>query len=171
MKVVAIVAGIILIVAWIFYVASNAVPSWSQVTYGGATITFGIWTYCITYSGSSTCNAINCPAATDDNGVCSRLMASRAFMTLVCILSGITAICLIICAFIDEKISRILLLVGKVLAFVCLIMGIIGVATGGSAQQVLWQGTNQLNFTAGFGLGIVAIIINIVGFIVSLFVK
>ncbi|CAF1069151.1 unnamed protein product [Adineta steineri] len=171
MKVVAIIAGIILVVAWIFYVASNAVPSWSSQSSLGVTDTYGLWQACRTYSTTSTCANINCPASGNDNGYCGRLMAGRAFMTLACIFSGIAAICLLVCAFADEKISRILTIAGKVLAIVCVIMGIIGVATGGSAQQVLWQGTNQLNFTAGFGLGIVAIIINIVGFIVSLFVK
>ncbi|CAF1482332.1 unnamed protein product [Adineta steineri] len=171
MKVVAIIAGIILTVAWIFYVASNAVPSWSQTTYGGYTNSYGLWQYCSTVSGSTTCANINCPSATDDNGYCNRLMASRAFMTIACILSGIAAICLLICAFIDEKISRILLLAAKVLAFVCVIMGIIGVATGGSAIQVYFQNTNQLNFSTGFALGIVAIVINLVGAIVSLFIK
>ncbi|CAF1187018.1 unnamed protein product [Adineta steineri] len=171
MKVVAIIAGIILVVAWIFYVASNAVPSWSSQSSLGITDTYGLWQACRTYSTTSSCGNINCPASSNDNGYCGRLMAGRAFMTLACIFSGIAAICLLVCAFADEKISRILTIAGKVLAFVCVIMGIIGVATGGSAQQVLWQGYNQLNLTAGFGLGIVAFIINLVGAIVSLFVK
>ncbi|CAF1482384.1 unnamed protein product [Adineta steineri] len=171
MKLVAIIAGIILAVAWIFYVASDAVPSWSQITIGSYTYAYGLWQYCTTYSGSSTCANINCPSATGDNDYCSRILASRAFMTIACILSGITTICLFICECIDKKISRILSLAAKVLAFVCVIMGIVGVGTGGSAIRLLSQNTNQLNFSTGFALGVVAIVINLVGAIVSLFIK
>ncbi|CAF1432791.1 unnamed protein product, partial [Adineta steineri] len=78
---------------------------------------------------------------------------------------------LFICAVIDEKISRILSLAAKVLAFVCVIMGIIGVGTGGSTLKTLSVGDFKFSFGAASILGIVAIIINLVGAITSVFIK
>ncbi|CAF1348292.1 unnamed protein product [Adineta steineri] len=135
----------------------------NETTSGSTTTAYGLWKTYYSYSGVTTCNNINCPAVTDDNGFCSRIMVSRAFMTLACILSGITAICLFICAFIDEKKSRIFSLITIALASVCLIMGIIGVAVGGSIQQTLYLNSSQLNFGTGFIIGAVAVGINFIG--------
>ncbi|CAF1502116.1 unnamed protein product [Adineta steineri] len=171
MKLVALVAGIILAVTCIFYIASNALPSWGQLTVEGETGAYGLWKICGSGPGVKECISIKCPAATGDSSFCSKILAGRAFITLACILSGITTIFLFICAVIDEKISRILSLAAKVLAFVCVIMGIIGVGTGGSTLKTLSVGDFKFSFGAAFIIGIVAIIINLVGAITSIFIK
>ncbi|CAF4226642.1 unnamed protein product [Adineta steineri] len=171
MKLVALVAGIILAVASILYIVSNAVPSWVQLTVEGETAAYGLWKICGSGPGVKECVSIKCSAATGDSSFCSKILAGRAFMTLACIFSGITTICLFICAFIDGKISRILSLAAKVLAFVCLMMGIISVGTGGSTLKTLSVGDFKFSFGAAFIIGIVAIIINLVGAITSIFIK
>ncbi|CAF3992774.1 unnamed protein product [Adineta steineri] len=171
MKLVAIIVGCILAVVCILYIISNAVPSWVQITTGSYTSTYGLWKICASSLSVTECVPVKCSTAIGDSSFCSRILAGRAFMTLACILSGITSICLFICAFIDEKTSRILLLIAKALAFICLIMGIISVAAGGSTIQTLSQDGVKCNLSAASILGIIAIIINLVGVIASFFIK
>ncbi|CAF3595869.1 unnamed protein product [Adineta steineri] len=172
MKVLALLAGCILTVTCVLYIVSNAVPSWAQISSGGySVLTYGLWKKCDQGPDGSECELLKCPMKDDDSSVCSRILAGRAFMTLACILSGITTISLFICAFTDVGKNRILLLITKASAFVCLIMGIIGVGVGGSIIQILSEGSVKFSLGAASTLGIIAIIINLVGAIVSLFIK
>jgi hypothetical protein len=101
--------------------------------------------------------------------VCSKILAARAFMTLACIISGITAICSFASAVTNDNTNRILLLATKGLVFVCLVMGIIGVAVGSDASVNF--GGGELKLGAAAIVGIVAIIINFGGAIAAVFNK
>ncbi|CAF1442166.1 unnamed protein product [Adineta steineri] len=171
MKVVALLAGCILTVTCVLYIVSNAVPSWAQISVGDNPISIGLWRQCESELNVITCGSLGCPSENDIPGFCGRILASRAFMTLTCILSGFTTISLFICAFTDVGKNRILLLITKALAFVCLIMGIIGVGVGGSIIEILGKVSGKPSLSAASTLGIIAIIINLVGAIVSLFIK
>jgi len=89
---------------------------------------------------------------------------------MACIFSAVSAICLILSLLLSDKIRSIILIVGKVLAFVALITGIIGTAVGINIMT---------NFTAGVDykwgassiIGIIAIIINAIGAVVSIFIQ
>ncbi|CAF1415076.1 unnamed protein product [Adineta steineri] len=171
MKFVALIAACILALTCILYIVSNAVPSWGRLTVEGETAAYGLWQICGSGPGVKECVSIKCPAAAGDSSFCSKILAGRAFITLACILSGIAAICLLLCAFTDVGKNRILLLITKALAFVCLIMGIIGVATGASTIQTMGEGIVKFKLGVASIIGIITIIINLVGAVASVFIK
>jgi hypothetical protein len=137
-------------------------------------ITYGLWQSCESYLGVKTCDNVQCPSDNYDNdsGFCSKILASRAFVTLACIMSGIAAICLFSFAVTRENTNGILLLATKGLVFACVIAGIIGVAIGANATLSLSDDIGaSLNLGAAAAIGIVAIIINFFGGIAAIFIK
>ena len=131
--------------------------------------TFGLWQGCASTSIAKVCLDI-CPVTSYDSGPCPKTIAARAFVTLACILSGISALCLFACAVTGDNTNRTLLLAGKGLVFVCLVMGIIGVAVGISGAIDIGA-ANKLDVGAAAIIGIVALIFNLGGAIVSLLIK
>jgi hypothetical protein len=135
-------------------------------------VTYGLWQFCETYQGSKTCDTIQCPGNGYDSGFCSKILASRAFVTLACIMSGIAAICLFSFAVTRENTNGILLLATKGLVFACVIAGIIGVAVGANVTVSIDDGSGlSFNLGAAAIVGIVAIIINFVGGIAAIFIQ
>ncbi|CAF3904752.1 unnamed protein product, partial [Rotaria sp. Silwood1] len=131
-------------------------------------LTFGLWRGCVNALDIKVCNAI-CTPEIEENSVCSKIKAARAFITLACILSGISAICLIVYSLMGDNKPRILLLAIQGLVFACLIMGIIGVAIGISTATNTGPLTRDLGAAAI--VGIVAVVINVVGAIVALLIR
>jgi len=139
---------------------------------GGYEYTSGLWQSCETSPDTKSCVSVKCPSeVSGSTSVCSKILAARAFMTLACIISGIAAICSFACAVTKDSTNRILLLGTKGLVFLCLVMGIIGVAVGINAT--LNSGLDEIGFKLGAAaiVGIVAIIINFGGAIAALFIK
>jgi hypothetical protein len=106
----------------------------------------------------------------DTTDFCSKILAARAFVTLACITSAISALCLLISVGMIDNKRQILIYVGKGLAFACLIMGIIGIAVGISVTTE--TGTEaKLDWGAASIIGIVLIFINLAGAILSVFIR
>ncbi len=135
---------------------------------GGDETTIGLWRTCSTSSNTEKqCYSIQCPQTGDDTtGYCSKLLAARAFVTLACIMSGISAVLLFISVATSDNGKQILLMAGRGLAFVCLIMGIIGVAIGINLATGI-----SSNWGAAAIIGIIAIIINFCGAVASILIK
>ncbi|CAF3117039.1 unnamed protein product [Rotaria sp. Silwood2] len=169
-RLLSITAGSLLCLSFIFFIVSNAVPIWSKFTYESTEITTGLWRICSSAPNIKTCVAISCPSESDETSFCSKILTARAFVTLACILSGISAICLVVYAIQGDKTPRILLLATKGLVFACLIMGIIGVAVGINAT-VSGDSLIKLDFGAAAIIGIVAIIINFIGAIITALIR
>ena len=131
----------------------------------------GLWKGCLSIAGITACYDIECTTADDNRSLCSKALAGRAFMTLACILSGICAICLFVYAVVSDKVPKIMLIASKVLAFITLIMGIIGVGVGGSITQTLNEAGAGYSLGASAIVGIIAVIINLGGAIASLFIQ
>ncbi len=130
--------------------------------------TLGLWQKCRSDSEDGRiCTAAVCGIHedffTDD---CGSVMAARAFITLVCIISAISTVCLIVYARQGENTDRRLLVAVRILLFVCFIMGIIGVAIG---INVTTGGVTGLIGTAGI-MGILAIITNFGGAVASVLI-
>ncbi len=137
--------------------------------------TLGLWQACGPVLNEKLCIALQCA---EKEGVisnfCNKILAARAFVTLSCIISGISALCLFLSAVTSETIRRILLIAGKGLAFASLITGIIGVAVGINVTTVIEIGSGtdfKLKWGAAAILGIIAIVINFFGAISSVLIK
>jgi len=140
--------------------------------FGGYETTIGLWQGCVTTPDEKSCESIPCPSEQSGAAsLCSKILAARAFMTLACIISGITAVCSFACAVTKDNTNRILLLATKGLVFVCLVTGIIGVAVGSNASLNYGGGEGEFKLGAAAIVGIVAIIINFGGAIAALFIK
>jgi hypothetical protein len=81
-------------------------------------------------------------------------------------MSGISAVLLFISVATSDNGKQILLMAGRGLAFVCLIMGIIGVAIGINLATGI-----SSNWGAAAIIGIIAIIINFCGAVASILIK
>ena len=101
------------------------------------------------------------------SSACGKYQTGRAFVTLACIFSGLAALCMLACALISTDLSKTLTLLGKILSFITVGVGIIGVAVGISAVST--GGEGSLGVAAI--LGIIAVIINIAGAIVSMLIQ
>ena len=137
----------------------------------GITVATGLWRTCITGVGTTVCSDFKCVSGSDTTGVCERVMAGRAFMTLACILSGICTIAFFTFGAMKDHHHRLLLLFFKILGFVCLAMGSIGVGVGGSILQVLNEKADVFRLGAAAILGIIAVVFNLVASIAALFAK
>jgi len=138
----------------------------------GNEYTKGLWKSCLTITNlGQQCDSVQCPQSEGGTrSYCSKILAARAFVTLACIFSGISAVLLFITVPINDNGKQILLMAGRGLAFVCLIMGIIGVAVG---INVTTETTLEikLNWGASAILGIIAIILNFCGAVASVIIK
>ncbi|CAF1529840.1 unnamed protein product [Rotaria sp. Silwood1] len=132
--------------------------------------TIGLWRLCISDSDIKTCFDLECSLTSEESSTCRKIIAARAFVTLACILSGISIICLIIYTMKRDSTFAMLLLVTKGLVVACLIMGIIGVAVGIDATVNI-GGLIKLDLGAAAAIGIVAIILNFIGTIITLLIK
>jgi hypothetical protein len=131
-------------------------------------VTLGLWQKCTSGFGDGMkCTAAVCGEHEDFfTNSCGPVMAARAFITLVCIVSAISTVCLIKYARKGENADRNLLVAGRILLFVCFIMGIIGVAIGINATT---GGVTSIIGAAGT-LGIIAIITNFGGAVASVLI-
>jgi len=102
----------------------------------------------------------------------TKLLAARAFVTLACIMSGFSALLLFASVATADNIRRILLIAGKGLAFTYLIMGIIGIAVGiNVTTDTKGEFGTQLSWGASAIIGVIAIVLNFCGAIVSVLIK
>ncbi|UJR11502.1 hypothetical protein I4U23_015683 [Adineta vaga] len=155
--------------ACLFYILSNALPSWATSSGTGESLSFGLWQGCVTILNQKTCLAIQC-STTEGFTPCAKLYAARAFVTIACLMAAVTVVILLLNARNQDISNKTLLMGTKALAFFCLLMGIIGVAVGISAYMV---GDSRVKPSLGVGaiLGIIGIVVNLAGAIVTVLIR
>ncbi|CAF3393165.1 unnamed protein product [Rotaria socialis] len=170
LRLLAITAGVLVGVSFIFFTVSNAVPIWSKVNIEDTESTIGLWKRCRSTDGHKECHDIECSSSNDMNNDCGKRLAARAFVTLACIFSGISTICLLVCAVTGDNTSKTMLLAAKGLVIVCLVMGVIGIGIGIDVHHRNLPIQN-LKLGAAAIIGIVAIILNFFAAITAGFMK
>ena len=139
----------------------------NKLSADGSHASYGLWRVCVTISGNTTCQKY--PPCSTDESFCSKLFASRAFVTIACILSILSAIVLFISLATSDKLRSRLLLAGKLLAWICLIVGILGVAIG--IHTFTKTQDARIPWGASSIIGVIALVVNAVGAAVSLAAK
>ncbi|UJR12094.1 hypothetical protein I4U23_016272 [Adineta vaga] len=129
----------------------------------------GLWRSCQSVPGFKECVSIPCPSPDAPSGSCGKIMTARAFVTLVCITSAISALFLFLFGRMIDSENRLVLLIIKCLVVASLVMGIIGVAVGINGTTT-FGGIAALKVGAGGAMGIVAIILNFFGLIATLLI-
>ncbi|UJR24608.1 hypothetical protein I4U23_005983 [Adineta vaga] len=187
-RIIAIASGGIMAIACLFYIISNALPSWSIKEYNLADIalsnngvesklvesTIGLWRLCTTAFGPRKCEDQISSCSLFEGEVasaCHKMLAARVFITLACIFSAISAICLVACAIEAINKNPMIVMVVKILPIICFVMGIIGLALGISYTTFTGSISMKVSLGAGAILVIIAVIINLIGAILALVIR
>jgi hypothetical protein len=126
----------------------------------------GLWRACLSTEDETTCRELpkTCSQELPENlPACNKMMVARAFVTIACIISGLSALCLFARAMIESASRRIIIMISKVLPIVSFIAGVIGVAFG--IAYIL--STNGAKILEAAILGITAVAINTIGSILA----
>ncbi|CAF1247813.1 unnamed protein product [Adineta steineri] len=161
-KTVYIACGILIVVS-VLYITANAVPIWATRSVGSGTATVGLWKLCVKIEGTSECVG-------DGSKVDDKTMATRAFITICCILAPLSAISILSIILVNENLKKRMSLLAKVLAIASAISGIIGVGLGISMVVDIIKISNA---TMGVSciLAIVAVALNLVGAVITFLIK
>ena len=135
----------------------------SKIDEGEIHSTMGLWKSCASVFGQTVCGDYTCSS---DNSSCGKILAARAFVTIACIFSILSAIFLFVSLVTSDKLRSILLLAGKFFAWVCLIAGIIGVAIG--VDTLTRYESERVPWGAGSIIGVIAVVVNAAGAVISL---
>ncbi len=95
-------------------------------------------------------------------------MVSRAFTTIACIISALSALCLFACAIIRTDSNRIVIIISKILPFVSLIAGVIGLALG---IAFITDILSDYEIDVAAIMGITAVAINAIGAVFTLMIR
>ena len=182
-------SGLTMFIAFILYAVSNGLSSWWVPTQKNWVVTWlvhresdvshlffrgklvgvapqqaGLWRACRLIYDQWVCGNLICADPTGAGAsICAKMYAARTFVTLACIFSILSAICLL--ARLVEKIgsNRVLGLLVKGLPVLSLLMGIIGVPIG----IVFIVKDAEFQIAAGSILAIVALVINLIGAVLA----
>ncbi|CAF1661271.1 unnamed protein product [Adineta ricciae] len=185
-------SGSLMVIACIFYITSNALPSWSVKTFDASILGFlepkhlpkaqfglaessiGLWRVCLTvvevqicYGDVSSCESIKGELAS----ACHKMLAARSFVTLACIFSAISGICLFACLLESINKNTNVITMIKIIPIICFIIGIIGLALGISYTTVTGPEIISMSLGAGAILAIIAVILNLIGVILALTIR
>ncbi|CAF3435174.1 unnamed protein product [Rotaria socialis] len=198
-RVLIIVSGSAMTLSCILFIVGNALPSWSsakldsaqinllynmltqydisvkdQTTSDETQVTIGLWRGCASILQLTACSNL-LSSCTLRNGeslpLCQKMMAARAFVTIACIISGASAVCLF--AYILQSINKYqkVLIISKILTFSSLVTGVIGIALG-----IVFATDNgglpiKKSVSVGAILAILAVAMNLIGAVLSLLVR
>ncbi|CAF1189023.1 unnamed protein product [Adineta steineri] len=167
-KIAFIACGILVIVS-ILYITANALPIWVTRSVDSQKRTLGLWRVCDKNEDISEC--VNLPLTMDDT-----TMATRAFITICCILAPLSFISILSIILVNENLKKHMSLLAKVLAIASAISGIIGVGLGISivvdaTTLAAAMEVENVKMGASCILAIVAVTLNLVGAIITFMIK
>lgn len=132
--------------------------------------TQGLWKTCASGEGQQACADLSCSGDVG-GGICSKILAGRAFMTLACLTSAFAVMCFIVSVVMTDGKRSIILIIGKVLIPICFLMGLIGVATGIVGSLGGGKLGDQVKLGPGSIIGIIALILNFFAIVGSIITK
>ncbi|UJR24297.1 hypothetical protein I4U23_027264 [Adineta vaga] len=161
-KILFIASGILAITA-ILYIIANGLPIWTKSSGTSVSITVGLWQVCRLQGAKLSCISLPTEVVSD------KIKAARAFMTICSILCPLSIISIISIISVNENVKKNISFLSKGLAIASLISGIIGVSLGISFS------VNEINAGASMGvsciLAIIGLVFNIIGTIITFFIK
>lgn len=128
----------------------------------------GLWKYCTSDAFLHTCQDI--PILNDNTGIFTKIQTARAFVTLACILSGISMLSLIASAFMGDQVHKRFLWIIKGLCSASIVVGIVSVAIAAASLKHNAL-SSQISIEYATILAITAVIMNVIGTIVAIFIR
>ncbi|CAF5086136.1 unnamed protein product, partial [Rotaria magnacalcarata] len=132
--------------------------------------TIGLWRACISINGPTKCgNIISDCELYRGQAIqrCHKMIAARAFVTIACILSALSAVCIFTYIIIQTETNQILFMISKVLPILSFIAGIIGLAVG----IAFITSSDSVKLSSATFVDIVAVAINVIGAILAVLVR
>ncbi|CAF1206073.1 unnamed protein product [Adineta steineri] len=159
----------ILFTVSVLYITANALPIWVTGSDESGTGSAGLWKVCGKLEGIPICASY--PMRVDD-----KTMATRAFITMCCILAPLSFISILSIILVNENLKKHMALLAKVLAIASAISGIIGVGLGISRVADTFKFAAAMkveNATMGVSciLAIIALALNLVGAVITFLIK
>ncbi|CAF4037902.1 unnamed protein product [Adineta steineri] len=114
--------GMLVIVSGL-YITANALPMWVTKSVESDTVTVGLWKLCVKHEDISKCDSL--PLSMD-----GKIMATRAFITICCILFSLSVILILSIMLVNENLKMYMSLIAHVLVVSNVISGTIGVGVG-----------------------------------------
>ncbi|CAF3332150.1 unnamed protein product [Rotaria socialis] len=165
-----IVSGCIMILTFILYVVSNALPEWGVSESQSEKATIGLWRACISINGPTQCGYIISDCKLYRGQAiqrCHKMMAARVFVTIACILSALSAVCIFTYIIIKTDANQIIFMISKVLPILSFIAGAIGLAVG----IAFITPSDSIKLSSATFVDIVAVAINVIGAILTVLIR
>lgn len=143
----------------------------SSTDVGNVESNTGLWRACVSIGDERICSNLRstCSGLSgDDLGFCSKMLASRAFLTIACIISGLSALCLIAYALISTDSNQAITLLSKIIPLVSFVAGLIGIAVG---IAFITDPLLKFKLSAAAIVGIIAVVINAIGAIFAFMIQ
>jgi hypothetical protein len=134
----------------------------------------GLWRSCGSISGNTICSDLpsSCSLVIGESaGICHKMMAARAFVTIACIISGISAICLFACALQIINQNQRVIMISKALAIGSFVMGVIGLAIGIAVTTYTGILPIKASLSVAAILAIVAVVTNLLGTVLAMMIR
>jgi hypothetical protein len=97
-----------------------------------------------------------------------KMLTARAFILNACVLSSFGSLCIVLCTLVNPNYKRLLIILAKIVSFIGLMLGIVGVSVG--ISFVLTDDT-QWKLGVASILSIIALVFNLIGVIASIIIK
>ena len=129
--------------------------------------TVGLWRVCRSNAVSSGCANLKSTCSDEPSAyqsACHKMLASRVFVTIACIISALSVLSLAATVVIQKDSNRIFIIISVILLILSLVAGIIGVALG---IAFVTNSPFEHKLAASGIIGIVAVIINAIAVVVA----
>ncbi|CAF1527983.1 unnamed protein product [Adineta ricciae] len=135
--------------------------------------TIGLWRTCDTLAGIKIC--VDLPSSCSltkgqSESICQKMITARAFLTLACILSGISVLCLFAGIVLTDHQQKIILLTSKILTVGSFLTGVIGLSVGIAYATSTGGLPLSVSLNVAAILVIVAVVLNLCAAIFALII-
>ena len=137
----------------------------------GGSVNQGLWRGCSTVPGAAFCldTVSSCPSELPPSlvAICHKMIAAKAFMTLACLLSAFSALCIFSNLTNNTNSNSMMIMICRLLPVLCFVCGIIGVGLGIAYitdQELLKISTAAI-------LGIAAVVLNLIGAVLTVLIR
>ena len=136
----------------------------------------GLWRSCVSVPDNKVCvngpDPSICSLITGETAdVCHKMIAARAFITIACIISGISAVCFFARTLETINQNKMVIMTSMGLAIGSFVAGVIGLALGITATTATGSLPVKVSINAAAILAIIAVVINLIGAVLAVLTR
>jgi hypothetical protein len=136
----------------------------------------GLWRSCVSVPGNKMCSdgasPSMCSLVTGEAAdICHKTMAARAFITIACIISGVSAICFFACALKTINQNKMAIMIGIALTISSFVAGVIGLGLGITVTTATGSLPIKASISSAAIIAIVAVVVNMLGTVLAVLTR